>query len=316
MFSVTADTGIEVRAVVKSYGTATVVDGVDLSVPPGTVLGLLGPNGAGKTTMVSIISTLLKPTSGAVTVAGIDALADPHHARGRIGVSGQYVSVDEILTGRENLIMVAQLAGYSRQQARVRADELVKQFDLVDAGRRRVGTYSGGMRRRIDLAGAIVARPPVVILDEPTASLDPVSRAALWGAIRDLTADGVAVLLTTQYLEEADQLADSVAVLVHGVVVARGTPQQLKRTLGTSSVRLQLSAAADEALVGEVLGLSGDCHAVSFDGDAVTFGAVDGSATMARCITDLGARGISVLDATVHTPTLDEVFVALTADSS
>ncbi|ETD30526.1 ATP-binding cassette domain-containing protein [Williamsia muralis] len=307
------DNAISVSQLIKRFGDVLAVDHVDLDVPAGTVLALLGPNGAGKTTVVRMISTLIKPTSGSITVAGIDGVSNPHDARSRMGVSGQNVAVDDMLTGLEQLTMVARLAGFNRAAAKRRAAELLDQFDIAHAGKRRVGSYSGGTRRRLDLAGAIVAKPPVVILDEPTAGLDPVSRTVLWKAVRDLTNDGTSVLLTTQYLEEADQLADQVTVLLRGKVAARGTPDELKQSVGSSVVRLTLAdvGAADRAV--GVMASAGVTDAV-VDGGVVSFSAQEGSSAMATMIATLTGEGVAIVDASVQTPTLDDVFVSLTEE--
>ncbi|MGK9272120.1 ATP-binding cassette domain-containing protein [Williamsia muralis] len=309
----TPGNAISVAQLVKRFGDVLAVDHVDLDVPAGSVLGLLGPNGAGKTTVVKMISTLIRPTSGLITIAGVDVISSPHAARSRMGVSGQNVAVDDMLTGLEQLTMVARLAGFDRASSRRRATELLEQFDIASAGKRRIGTYSGGTRRRLDLAGAIVAKPPVVILDEPTAGLDPVSRSVLWNAVRELTAEGTSVLLTTQYLEEADQLADQVTVLLRGKVVARGTPRELKQTIGNSVVRLSLTEdETGERAVG-VLASSGIADA-SVDNGVLTFSAQDGSSAMARMIATLTNSGVGIVDASVQTPTLDDVFVSLTEE--
>ena len=309
----TPDNAISVSQLVKRFGDVLAVDHVDLDVPVGRVLGLLGPNGAGKTTVVKMISTLIKPTSGSITIAGVDVVANPHDARSRMGVSGQNVAVDDMLTGLEQLTMVARLAGFDRASSRRRATELLDQFDIASAGKRRIRTYSGGTRRRLDLAGAIVAKPPVVILDEPTAGLDPVSRSVLWNAVRELTGEGTSVLLTTQYLEEADQLADQVTVLLRGKVVARGTPDELKRNIGNSVVRLSLAdvGAADRAV--GVMASAGVADAV-VDGGVVSFSAQEGSSAMAKMIATLTSEGVAIVDASVQTPTLDDVFVSLTEE--
>ena len=309
----TPDNAISVSQLVKRFGDVLAVDHVDLDVPVGRVLGLLGPNGAGKTTVVKMISTLIKPTSGSITIAGVDVVANPHDARSRMGVSGQNVAVDDMLTGLEQLTMVARLAGFDRASSRRRATELLDQFDIASAGKRRIRTYSGGTRRRLDLAGAIVAKPPVVILDEPTAGLDPVSRSVLWNAVRELTGEGTSVLLTTQYLEEADQLADQVTVLLRGKVVARGTPDELKRNIGNSVVRLSLAdvGAADRAV--GVMASAGVADAV-VDGGVVSFSAQEGSSAMAKMIATLTIEGVAIVDASVQTPTLDDVFVSLTEE--
>ena len=218
---------IEARGLTKRFGEVLARDDLDLTVPTGTVLGLLGPNGAGKTTAVSILTTLLRADAGSATVAGADVFADPDLVRRRIGLSGQYAAVDEVLTGRENLVMIGRLYRLGRRRAIERAAELLQRFSLSDAGDRQVKGYSGGMRRRLDLAGALVAAPPVLFLDEPTTGLDPRSRLDLWDVIRELVADGTTLLLTTQYLEEADQLADEIVVIDHGRAIAQGTADQL-----------------------------------------------------------------------------------------
>ncbi|WP_296394323.1 ATP-binding cassette domain-containing protein [Williamsia sp.] len=304
---------ISVRDLTMTYQEVRALEAVDLEVPTGTVMALLGPNGAGKTTAVRIIATLLRPTGGTVTVAGVDVLADPHTVRGLIGLSGQFAAVDPALTGLENLTMVARLAGYTRRASRRRASALLEQFDIADAGARRVSTYSGGMRRRLDLAGSLVAHPPVVILDEPTAGLDPNSRAQLWSAVRELVAAGSTVLLTTQYLEEADQLADAVTVIDHGAVIARGTPEELKRQFGTASVTLTLADAADRtAATAVVIG----CGYEVVDGSepvTITFSASAPGPAVATVIAALATTGIGVVDSRVRVPSLDDVFVDLTA---
>ena len=227
---------IQASGLVKHYGEVRALDGLDLAVPEGTVLGLLGPNGAGKTTAVRILTTLLVPDAGSVRVAGVDVVADPQEARRRIGVSGQYAAVDEDLTGYENLEMIGRLYRLGLKPAKVRARELLERFDLVEAGDRPVKTYSGGMRRRLDLAGALVAQPPVLFLDEPTTGLDPGKREELWRTIRSLADDGTTVLLTTQYLEEADALADEITVIDHGRVIAHDSPAGLKQQVGGQTV--------------------------------------------------------------------------------
>ncbi len=220
----------------KRFGTLTAVDGVDLAIPAGTVFGLLGPNGAGKTTTVHILATLLRPDAGRATVGGYDVTTQAHQVRQLIGLTGQYASVDETLTGAENLILIGRLTGLPRKAAKQRAAALLAQFHLEDAARRAVKTYSGGMRRRLDLAASLVTRPRVLFLDEPTTGLDPRSRNEMWDVVRDLTSDGVTVLLTTQYLEEADQLADQIAVIDHGRVIAAGTPDELKAATGAATL--------------------------------------------------------------------------------
>ncbi|NNF10615.1 MAG: ATP-binding cassette domain-containing protein, partial [Acidimicrobiia bacterium] len=235
---------IEATGLVKHYGEVKALDGLDLTVPEGSILGLLGPNGAGKTTAVSILTTLLKPDAGSATVAGASVINEPKEVRRRIGLSGQYAAVDENLTGFENLDMVGRLYRIGRGPARIRARELLDQFDLADAADRPVKTYSGGMRRRLDLAAAIVGEPQVLFLDEPTTGLDPRSRTGLWGVIRDLVSRGTTLLLTTQYMEEADQLADDIIVIDQGREIAHGNPDQLKALIGDERIELKLAEAA------------------------------------------------------------------------
>jgi ABC-2 type transport system ATP-binding protein len=307
----TKELAISARGLRMQYRGVEALKSIDLDVPAGTVMGVLGPNGAGKTTTVRIIGTLLRPTAGSVHINGVDALAHPHQVRSLIGMSGQYAAVDDNLTGIENLTMVARLSGLGRRAAATRAHELLEQFGIAHAGKRRVGTYSGGMRRRIDLAGSIVIRPPVLLLDEPTASLDPISRAELWDEVRSLVREGTSVLLTTQYLEEADQLADAVTVIVGGEVVARGTPDELKSTFSEAQVHLRVANPADAkkaiAAVSELEGV-GD---VAVNGTVLTFSTVDASRHLAQAVADLAHGGVEVVDATTTAPTLDDVFVAL-----
>ncbi|WP_200932811.1 ABC transporter ATP-binding protein [Williamsia sp. Leaf354] len=305
--------GIEVRDLVMRFGAVEALCSIDLDVAPGTVMALLGPNGAGKTTAVRIISTLLTPTSGTVTVAGVDTAADPHRVRGLIGLSGQFAAVDPVLTGVENLTMVARLAGYTRRAARRRALDLLEQFDIADAGTRRVAGYSGGMRRRLDLAGALVASPPVVILDEPTAGLDPTSRLGLWAAVRELVAGGSTVLLTTQYLEEADQLADAATVIDRGTVIARGTPAQLKADFATATVTVVLANPIDRDRARQVLADRGIVlHGPEADPTCVTVATDDPGPATAQLVGALAVAGVEVVDTRTATPSLDDVFVHLT----
>ncbi|MDP3968969.1 MAG: ATP-binding cassette domain-containing protein [Nocardioides sp.] len=303
---------IRVRGLEKRYGEVRALDGLDLTVPEGTVLGLLGPNGAGKTTAVRVITTLLRPDAGTAEVAGIDVLADPMEVRRRIGLSGQYAAVDEHLTGRENLEMVGRLYGFPRARARARAGELLERFDLADAGDRPSKTYSGGMRRRLDLAGALVAAPPVLVLDEPTTGLDPRSRIQMWEVIRELVSGGTSLLLTTQYLEEADRLADEIVVIDAGRAIARGTADQLKRQTGGERVQLVLADVADRdrtrVLLGEV------CRSDVRDGETERELAApaEGAATLMEVLRRLEEEGIAVLDIGLRRPTLDDVFLTLT----
>jgi ABC-2 type transport system ATP-binding protein len=304
---------ITAHGLVKHYGKVKALDGLDLAVPQGTVLGLLGPNGAGKTTAVRILTTLLVPDAGSATVAGIDVLAHPEEARRVIGLSGQYAAVDEHLTGFENLDMIGRLYHLGRRPSRVRARDLLATFDLEDAGDRPVKTYSGGMRRRLDLAGALVADPRVLFLDEPTTGLDPRSRVAMWEVIRGLVARGTTLLLTTQYLEEADRLCDEILVIDHGTAIARGTADALKRQIGGERVEVVLETMDGIADARAALGAvaTGD---VSVDEATRTLRApVEGGAgTLRNVLRSLDTAGVTVLDVGLHRPTLDDVFLALT----
>ncbi|WP_216901841.1 ATP-binding cassette domain-containing protein [Nocardia alni] len=304
---------VEVAGLVKQYGRARVLDGIDMEIPSGTVMGLLGPNGAGKTTTVRIVTTLLRPTAGSVRVAGVDVLRDPAGARTRIGLSGQYAAVDANLSGFENLRMVARLYGMNHRQSARRATDLLSALGLDHAAGRRAGTYSGGMARRLDLAGALVARPAVVVLDEPTTGLDPRGRMDMWRVIGDLVDDGTTVLLTTQYLEEADLLADRITVIDHGRVIARGSADELKTSIGGDRLTVTLAAGQDPqqamAVLAEV-GIGEPTH--DPDAHEVTIVVGDGSRTMVEALRRLDDAGVCVVDAGVHRPTLDDVFLSLT----
>ncbi len=293
-------------------GDVRALDGVDLEVPEGSVLGLLGPNGAGKTTAVRILTTLLVPDAGRATVNGIDVRADPQRVRRSIGLSGQYAAVDEYLTGRENLRMVGRLYHLGKPAARARAQELLEEFDLVDAADRPAKTYSGGMRRRLDLAGALVARPPVIFLDEPTTGLDPRSRLGLWDVIGRLVEQGTSVLLTTQYLDEADKLADSIAVVDRGRVIARGSSDELKSQMGGERlvVTVVLSDLPGGAAILERLG-SGPVDADEESGQLVV-PVAGGSAALVQGVRAFDDAGIAILDIGLRRPTLDDVFLHLT----
>jgi ABC-2 type transport system ATP-binding protein len=304
---------IEARGLMKHYGDVVALDGLDLTVPEGTVLGLLGPNGAGKTTAVRILTTLLEPDEGSVEVAGIDVRAHPQEVRRRIGLSGQYAAVDEHLTGFENLDMIGRLYRLPRRDARTRARELLDRFDLAEAADRPVKTYSGGMRRRLDLAGALVAEPPVLFLDEPTTGLDPRSRTNMWDVIRELLSHGTTLLLTTQYLEEADQLADDIVVIDHGRSIAHGTADELKAEVGGERIELVVESVGDVATARRVLdGLA--VGEVVVDEHAHTLAApVSGGArSLMAALRELDAGGVEVLDVGLRRPTLDDVFLALT----
>jgi ABC-2 type transport system ATP-binding protein len=308
---------IEARGLTKIYKTKTgavhALDGLDLSVPRGTVKALLGPNGAGKTTAVKVLTTLIKPDRGTARIDGIDVATDPKDVRRIIGVAGQYAAVDENLTGFENLEMVGRLYHLGAKAARRRAQELIDQFELTEAGNRPVKGFSGGMRRRIDLAGALVINPKILFLDEPTTGLDPRSRLALWGVIKNLVAEGTTLLLTTQYLEEADQLSDDIAVIDGGRVIAEGTADELKAQIGGHRVVVTLVDESDAGTAGGILARHGEGEAqVSGDGRVVEVPVTDGPRALQYVLADLGEAEIQLHDAGMRRPTLDDVFLKLT----
>ncbi|MEU5030322.1 ATP-binding cassette domain-containing protein [Streptomyces milbemycinicus] len=292
----------------KAYGEQVVLDGIDLDIAEGTVFSLLGPNGAGKTTMVQILSTLIGADGGDIRVAGHDPAKDPDAVRSAIGVTGQFSAVDQLLTGEENLLLMADLNYLGRREGRRRAAELLERFDLVDAAKRTPATYSGGMQRRLDIAMTLVGQPRIIFLDEPTTGLDPRSRHTMWQIVRDLVADGVTVFLTTQYLDEADQLADRIAVLNGGKLVAEGTAEELKRRIPGGHVRLRFALPGDLERAARAFG------EVSRDDEALTLQVPsDGSVRELRSLLDwLDAESIDAEELSVHTPDLDDVFFALT----
>ncbi|MFF5918248.1 daunorubicin resistance protein DrrA family ABC transporter ATP-binding protein [Streptomyces flavochromogenes] len=313
---------IYAEGLVKTFGDVRALDGVDLDVPEGTVLGLLGPNGAGKTTAVRVLTTLLQPDSGRAVVAGIDVLEDPDEVRRRIGLSGQFAAVDEYLTGRENLQMVGQLYQMKAKDAKVRADELLERFNLADAADRTAKTYSGGMRRRLDLAAALVVSPPVMFMDEPTTGLDPRNRQGLWEVIKELVAGGTTLLLTTQYLEEADHLAHDICVVDRGKVIARGTSDQLKAQTGGERVEVVVH---ESGMIGEArgvlarYGIEGIGHGeVSVEDHTrkLTVPVAGGAKLLAEVIRDLDAVGVEIDDIGLRRPTLDDVFISLTGHAA
>ncbi|MFJ2769924.1 ATP-binding cassette domain-containing protein [Streptomyces sp. NPDC087300] len=319
---------IEVRSLHKRFGATPALGGVDLSVAPGTVCGLLGPNGVGKTTLVRILATLARPDAGGARVAGHDVVTEAAAVRCRIGLTGQYASVDELLSGRDNLEMFARMYRMRGAAVRGRATELLERFGLQDAARRPVRTYSGGMRRRLDLAVSLIVSPAVVFLDEPTTGLDPESRGELWDSVRDMVRGGTTVLLTTQYLEEADHLADRIAVLANpdgggGRVVADGTPDELKASLGTEHIDLTVRDARQLELAAGVLERAGGGRRAELRTElrrvTVAAGTGDapgrGTAVLAAALHDLAAAGVEVEDLALRRPTLDEVFLRLLGDA-
>jgi ABC-2 type transport system ATP-binding protein len=314
--SAPAGAAVEVRGLRKAYGATTVLDGIDLTVDPGTVLALLGPNGAGKTTAVRILATLLRPDAGTARIGGHDVVAEPDAVRSLIRLTGQYAAVDDEQTGRENLVMVGQLWHLGRRGARRRAAELLERFDLTDAADRRVETWSGGMRRRLDLAMSLVTTPRVLFLDEPTTGLDPTSRSTVWQVVRDLVADGITVLLTTQYLEEADRVADRIVLIDGGRVVADGRADELKALVGGTRLDLRLSPGADTDAAVRTLDGLGLAPQVPDDGDGSTIAVPsDGSAdTVRQALDALAAAGVDVASIAQHQPTLDDVFTTLTGE--
>jgi oleandomycin transport system ATP-binding protein len=301
---------IHAEGLVKRFGDTTALDGVDLAVRPGTVLGLLGPNGAGKTTAVRVLATLIRPDAGRARVGGFDVVRQPHQVRGLIGLTGQYASVDETLNGTENLLMIGRLLGLSRRAARARAAALLERFELTGAAGRAAGKYSGGMRRRLDLAASLVGDPRVLYLDEPTTGLDPRSRNEVWDIVRGLVADGVTVLLTTQYLDEADRLAGEIMVIDHGRVIATGTPADLKSRIGAQTVSVRPAFASQTNRIREAVGRVA-AGPVDVSGEIVLAPVSDPGA-LAKLVRDLDEHGLTVAELALRSPSLDEVFLSLT----
>ncbi len=312
---------IAAEGLVKIYRTrkkeVRALDGVDLTVPTGSVLGLLGPNGAGKTTAVRILATLLRPDAGHATVAGYDVVRDAQVIRSLIGLSGQYAAVDENLTGTENLVMFGRLYGLSRGEANTRAVELLAQFELDEAADRIVKTYSGGMRRRLDLGSALIGHPRVLFLDEPTTGLDPRSRLGMWDVIRRLVREGVTLLLTTQYLEEADELADTIAVVDHGRIIARGTADELKSQVGGERIEVVVHSRSDVARALPILRRDADGECIVDEHTRKITAPVNGGARrLVQVVRDLDEAGIGIDDIALRRPTLDDVFLALTGHAA
>jgi ABC-2 type transport system ATP-binding protein len=316
---------IHAEGLVKTFGDVRALDGVDLDVPEGTVLGLLGPNGAGKTTAVRVLTTLLRPDSGKAVVAGLDVLTQPNEVRRSIGLSGQFAAVDEYLTGRENLQMVGQLYQMKGRAAKARASELLERFNLADAADRPAKTYSGGMRRRLDLAAALVVRPPVMFMDEPTTGLDPRNRQQLWEVIEELVSGGTTLLLTTQYLEEADRLAHDICVIDHGKVIARGTSDELKDRTGGERVEVVVHDRELIATAAEVMGAfvvapaKGEAKSevtIEQHTRRITVPVSGGAKLLAEVIRELDTRGVQIDDIGLRRPTLDDVFLSLTGHAA
>jgi ABC-2 type transport system ATP-binding protein len=309
---------IEASGLVKRFGKVTAVDGIDLAVAPGTVYGVLGPNGAGKTTTTRILATLLHPDAGTAKVFGHDVVRESAAVRDRVSLTGQFAAVDDQLTGLENLVVVARLLGFRGQAAKARADELLAAFDLTESAGRLVGTYSGGMQRRIDVAASLVLTPDLLFLDEPTTGLDPQSRYQVWRIIRTLVDGGTTVLLTTQYLDEADRLSDRVAVIDTGKVIAEGTPAELKAATGTATIRLTLADSGRVTEARQVLGehVEGTTVDAAGNGTSTLSGRTSAPGRVTDALAELSRRDIAVTDFTFGPPSLDEVFLALTGHTT
>jgi ABC-2 type transport system ATP-binding protein len=300
---------IAVAGLRKSYAGQLVLAGIDLEVPQGTVFALLGPNGAGKTTTVQILSTLIRADGGRATMAGYDLNTEPARIREVIGVTGQYSAVDKLLTGQENLMLMADLCHLGRARAKARTEELLEQFDLTEAAGKLAATYSGGMQRKLDLAMTLVSEPRIIFLDEPTTGLDPRSRRTMWQIVKDLTRGGVTIFLTTQYLDEADQLADQIALLDHGTLIARGTPDELKRMIPGGHIRLRFTGTDTLSKAQEVIARPARADEEALTLEVPTSGSVP---ELRGILTRLDDQGIDVAELTVHTPGLDDVFLTLT----
>jgi len=312
------DRAVAVNNIVKTYKGLDhpALDGVSLSVERGQVYGLLGPNGAGKTTLIRVLSTLLRPDSGSASVAGIDVMDDPIGVRNRIGLGGQHSAVDDFLTGRENVVMVGRLYNLSRAEAERRADEVLESISLADAAGRPVRTYSGGMRRRLDLAASLVGRPEVLFLDEPTTGIDPGSRIEIWGLIEGLVRGGTTLLLTTQYLEEADYLADNIGVIDNGQLIAEGSPDTLKETIGGSMIELTVDDTDRVRATGVLDGLSDTDPMFDEARGHLVIPATDGSRSLIEVVRAMDEAAIPIVDIQLHKPTLDDVFLTLTGHST
>ena len=308
---------IKASGLTKSYGDVVALNGIDIEVEQGTVLGLLGPNGSGKTTTVRILATLLQADSGSASVGGFDVVTQPDEVRSVIGLTGQYAAVDEYLTGRENLELFGRLFHLSKFDAAKRANELLDRFDLSDAADRGIKGYSGGMRRRLDLAASLIGRPNVLFLDEPTTGLDPRSRQGMWSVIEDLIAEGTTVLLTTQYLEEADQLANKIVVLDHGNVIAKGTSDELKSQVGGDRIEIVVESAADVAKAAIAISEFGSAEAITEDlTKTILLPVAGGSTAIVNIVRKLDENNISIADIALRRPTLDDVFLSLTGHAT
>lgn len=310
------DVAVQAEGLRKSFGSTKALDGLDLTVPEATILGLLGPNGAGKTTAVRILTTLLIPDAGRAVVAGVDVVAQPTKARRLMGLTGQFAAVDDYLTGRENLIMFGRLYHLSRAEAKRGADELLERFDLTEAAGRLAKTYSGGMRRRLDIAASLISRPPVLFLDEPTTGLDPRSRLGMWQVIEGLVREGTTILLTTQYLEEADQLANSIAVIDAGHVIAEGTSNDLKAQVGGTRLVLVIESAEDVGRAVEIMRKVGDGTEPTVEALTICVPVTEGAGVFAEVVRDLDAASVRIADLGLRRPTLDDVFLRLTGHTA